>query len=135
VKNRSWGSKRDIGYKGEDLVASLLLGAIHLNADKDAWQKWDVEWNGIKLDVKTTTQTSDVPVYMGFNTEEDLIFVCTNLSDRANIRFHLRHSRQGWKSTFTHEPPLTIEELPQAITDCHKYYTKMYNKTVDTLHI
>lgn len=53
------GSKA-IGAHGERTVAALLPGAINLNEAGDVRKPYDIDWDGIKIDVKATTLVGEV---------------------------------------------------------------------------
>lgn len=48
--------KRKIGLTGELLVNQALSGSKWLNMDSESKQNYDIDWNGILIDVKTTNR-------------------------------------------------------------------------------
>lgn len=94
-------SKHVLGRLGEQIIFDLLDGCEWTNHFKDAQQTYDIIWDGIKIDVKTTK----FRIRKGFQTtlysskiSKDILFVIVGITEERNY-FWVRPHR-GASSVF-----------------------------------
>jgi hypothetical protein len=72
---------KTIARTAEQLIASALPGSIYKNEPVDALLPYDLEWSGLRLDVKATTATKNGRAFFNIkvapkHTGIILVFVC-----------------------------------------------------------
>src|ERR1035437_8519759 len=107
------------GFKGELLIHELLEGSIFPNQHKESRLPYDIEWQGIKIDVKTTAHTLKT-------TKNGCSFTVNATKHHADIVLvfvALLDKNYFWVSKYAKKinpykkltNALTAEQLPQAI--------------------
>lgn len=117
--------KRRIGYAGELLVASVLPGAEHANDITDTKLPYDLIWQGIKIDVKTTTiGIGSLKSAFNFNVianheHQDVILVLVALLVDERY-FWVDNYSLPFKSYRKSKDSISIDKLADAILDASK---------------
>lgn len=103
------------GLSAELHITSLLPGSKHFNKDRDARLPYDVEWRGIKIDVKSTVVPKKSPVfsYMYGIPPQDVVFVYVDMSEQYGFRYWVKAGK--YKTYMSYKTALKAEQLPQVL--------------------
>lgn len=104
------GKRQQLGYEGETIVASLLPGAIHLNAECETREPVDVLWNGVSIDVKATktiygTEFAYWSAPRTYGTGLDIIYIKVFIAD--DCRFWIQRASERFK--YCHRIPTGLK--------------------------
>lgn len=93
--------KYKIGLAGELLVHKTLKGSKFINEFKESGLPYDIEWQGLKLSVKTTMRvsTNDSVTFsdMSKPPQEDVILVLVAIWDNKN---YFWIEKPSWKFSY-----------------------------------
>lgn len=123
-----------MAYLAEEFVAASLIGSKHVNQWFDVHLPYDIDWNGILIDVKATKKLIDnssgefcmfsAPTH----NQHDIMFVYMYVDYEP--LFWVAHQSKVQKRYFI-EDAVTFFDLPKIIENKYKKYSSVYKKTVD----
>lgn len=102
----------DIGRVGEQIVKDLLPRSKWLNQAWDNCKFWDLEWKGLKIDVKTTTVKSKRGKAFKFGTlitNKEVIYIFVGIDGLKNYFWVSQGKSTRWKKIINSVPNLRKE--------------------------
>lgn len=112
-------STYDIGRKGEELIAEILPGAIDINKNKGMALPYDVLWNDLRIDVKTTLQTDNQTATFSIKPGQintGILLVMVAITDERNY-YWVAQYKDKIKSRYKFADSIEESELLEAIID------------------
>jgi len=112
-------SRYGIARKGENLVHSLLPNS-KLMVDIDPHLPWDIEWEGIKIDVKTSqynVNSTGFTFNIAHPYSNKAIYVLVGLAE-GKTYFWVIKRIDASSYLAKHKDAIIAEELPEAIKIC-----------------
>ena len=103
-----------IGKVGEKIVRDLLPKSIWLNELWEKCQSWDLEWRGLKIDVKTTTNKSKRGKAFKFGSQildKNVVYVFVGIDGLKNYFWISQGKSVRWKKIKDSVPNLRIALL------------------------